>query len=63
VARGIECDLCGERVREVCIRCGGCDDCCDCEALDVEGIFDPEELGLDPEQFDLPLQERRIRDA
>ena len=54
-----DCDECESWL---CYDCGGCfcpDNLCECETEYDDGIFDAEELGLDPEQVDLPVQEKR----
>jgi hypothetical protein len=60
-----DCSQCGRplgRHRWRCKRCGACQDCCDC-GDDFDPLFDADELGLDPETFDLMVREREARDA
>lgn len=38
------CDECQAKAR-LCIDCGCCDSCCECQAE----LFDADELGIDPE--------------
>lgn len=43
------CEECGEKI---CPFCGDCTECGDCDCDEIEapqGAFDPDELGLDPE--------------
>lgn len=49
------------RYRWRCKSCGACEECCECEELDP--TFDADELGLDPESYDVALRERGIENA
>lgn len=41
------CDDCEKRTSMLCEQCELCRDCCQCR-----GLFDADELGLDPEEDD-----------
>lgn len=49
------------RFRVRCKECGACEECCECETdsgLDPD-LFDADELGLDPETYDVAVAERK----
>lgn len=64
-----DCGACGRplgRNRIRCKVCGACEECCECTddtGLTNTDLFDADELGLDPETFDVAVQERRTSPA